>query len=321
VVRQPTRIHPWGRIAVAALAPFSLLCLGALGQRLAPSHAWLRPLLGAADARIAPRSHFTPAARARRADTFRERRSENGFTRLQEPKKGDWLAAVGEDGQTADEYRRHCKNRKGASRHTIHLQLLGELPDGARQLLLPALREYVAIYFDVDVEILGPAKRLLEWRVDRADQDNANFITDVLAARVPPNSLALVGLTAADIFAGDARFVFGYGLLGERAAVISAHRFLGDPPRLLERTLKLASHEIGHSLGLKHCVFYECVMNGANALTDMDRVPLHVCPICCAKLEDNVGFDRATRYRRLATFYRKHQLHEAAVFAEARSRE
>jgi archaemetzincin len=57
-----------------------------------------------------------------------------------------------------------------------------------------------------------------------------------------------------------------------------------------------------HLLGIAHCVFYSCLMNGSNHLAESDARPLHPCPVDLRKLQHSIGFDVADRYRRLRTF-------------------
>jgi len=63
-------------------------------------------------------------------------------------------------------------------------------------------------------------------------------------------------------------------------------------------------------------VFYKCLMNGTNSLRETDRSPVHLCPVCLAKLHHNLGFDPAARYRRLQAFYEAHQLADQARFVK-----
>ena len=75
----------------------------------------------------------------------------------------------------------------------------------------------------------------------------------------------------------------------------------------LRRACKVLTHEIGHTLGLTHCVFYECVMNGSNTLEETDEHPLIDCPVCHRKLLFNIGFDPSKRFAALRDFYAKNQ--------------
>ena len=53
---------------------------------------------------------------------------------------------------------------------------------------------------------------------------------------------------------------------------------------LLYRCLKTACHEICHVLGMTHCPYYECLMNGSNLVTEADKKPFALCPICLRKM-------------------------------------
>ena len=60
-------------------------------------------------------------------------------------------------------------------------------------------------------------------------------------------------------------------------------------------------HEIAHMFGLKHCIYYECTMNGSNGSFEYDYMPNRtLCPICLAKLVSNAKFDCRERYVKLA---------------------
>jgi len=68
------------------------------------------------------------------------------------------------------------------------------------------------------------------------------------------------------------------------------------------------THETGHLLGMSHCLFYKCVMNGGNGLNDTDAAPLDFCPICHRKLIWNLGCDPEKRFADLLQFHHKHGL-------------
>ena len=78
------------------------------------------------------------------------------------------------------------------------------------------------------------------------------------------------------------------------------------------------AHEIGHMFGLSHCTFLLCIMNGSNNLEEMDRAPLHLCPICLRKLAYATGFDVVDRYRDLNGFYRDSGFTEDAQWVSGR---
>jgi len=44
------------------------------------------------------------------------------------------------------------------------------------------------------------------------------------------------------------------------------------------------THEIGHMFTMKHCVYYNCLMNGSMSLEESKtRFPFY-CPVCIRKL-------------------------------------
>ena len=95
----------------------------------------------------------------------------------------------------------------------------------------------------------------------------------------------VLGVTEADLYETGLNFVFGFSQPGGRAAVISLAR-LHDPDqtRFLERCLKEAVHEIGHTLGLAHDEDHaRCVMKFSRNLEDTDRKGHDYCPDCAAR--------------------------------------
>jgi archaemetzincin len=92
----------------------------------------------------------------------------------------------------------------------------------------------------------------------------------------------VLGVTEADLYEIGLNFVFGYSQPNGRMAVISLAR-LHDPDnqRFLDRCLKEAVHEIGHTLGLKHDKERaECVMHFSRTLADTDRKRRDYCAAC-----------------------------------------
>lgn len=113
----------------------------------------------------------------------------------------------------------------------------------------------------------------------------------------------VLGITEADLWDEDRTFVFGYALIGGRAAVVSLARLRGRKARsgqrssgvrltararrkFFERSVKEAVHEIGHTLGLGHDADHpECVMFYSRRLRDTDRKRRDYCPTCASRAE------------------------------------
>lgn len=90
-----------------------------------------------------------------------------------------------------------------------------------------------------------------------------------------------------DAYSGNLNFVFGEAQLNGRIASIYLARlkqeFYGlkaDRALFLDRTLKEATHELGHAFGLPHCTNRICVMYFSNSLTDTDNKSSEFCPRC-----------------------------------------
>lgn len=90
-----------------------------------------------------------------------------------------------------------------------------------------------------------------------------------------------------DIYIPILTFVFGEAQLEGRCALMSGHRlhqeFYGlprDEDLYMHRCEKEAVHELGHTMGLKHCQNFECVMRYSNSVADIDIKRNVFCPDC-----------------------------------------
>ncbi len=97
----------------------------------------------------------------------------------------------------------------------------------------------------------------------------------------------LLGVTHADLYIPILTFVFGEAQLGGPCAVVSTHRLRqelyglpSDPDLLLDRLLKEAVHELGHTLHLTHCDDYACAMAPSHAVEWIDIKQAQFCPLC-----------------------------------------
>ena len=101
----------------------------------------------------------------------------------------------------------------------------------------------------------------------------------------------ILGITEKDLYVPGLNFVFGEAQCPGKMAVISLFRlrpeFYGNPPdtKLFhERALKEAVHEVGHTLGLRHCSNSLCVMFFSNSVWDTDRKGWKFCGNCHSKV-------------------------------------
>jgi len=120
----------------------------------------------------------------------------------------------------------------------------------------------------------------------------ATPILEELKANMPKDAEKVLGVVDVDIFVPALNFIFGQADLGGEAALISLTRlreeFYGNSENenlFIERAIKEAVHELGHTFGLRHCRVTECVMHFSNSLLDTDIKKAEFCEECRKKFE------------------------------------
>ena len=259
---------------------------------------------------------------------------DDSFQPVPVPSPSDWLAVHREPGQTFDDFRRSQPNRPDTRRRIIYLQPVGDFR-AQQSPSLEMLRQYAADFFQMEVKALAPISISASGVTSRTNsmtgrrQVLTGGVLHWLQGRLPGDAFCLLGITMEDLYPEPSwNFVFGQASLNERVGVYSFARydpaFYGElrgkdyPALLLQRSMKVLTHETGHMFGLTHCVYFNCVMNGSNHLQESDRRPLHLCPVCLRKLQFSVGFDVVKRYEALAQFDRQAGLEDEAAWVDRR---
>ena len=126
----------------------------------------------------------------------------------------------------------------------------------------------------------------------RGQYHSTRILEKLLEIPVNPPDERLIGILDRDLFIPILTFVFGEAQLEGRAAVFSTKRldprFYGlpdDPEALLERSVKEALHELGHTFGLYHCRRPDCVMRASTNAQDVDVKPAAFCRTCARSLK------------------------------------
>lgn len=257
-------------------------------------------------------------------------RPNDDFAPIATPTRQDWLMFHRELGQTFDEYRSADPVRPDATRRIIYLLPLGDFPaDDAPAL--ESLRDYAARFFQLETKVL-PAYHPHELEFDPRENEFTHkrqrltrAILGWLHSRLPADAFCLLAVTMEDLYPDRKwNFVFGQASLEDRVGVYSFARY--DPAFFgeargpawrdvaLRRGCKVLAHETAHMFGLWHCIYFDCVVNGANHMDEADAQPPHACPVCLRKLKFAANFDAVRRYEQLREFYRAQQWFEEAAW-------
>lgn len=175
------------------------------------------------------------------------------------------------------------------------------------------------VVLDKSIDVPSKAEDLGISSRRRSDTKKMQFLSaDILdmmeQEHLPDDAYCMLGLINADLYPRDKwNFVFGVSRITKRVGVFSISRY--DPrffdseceiakeeltKLVLYRACKTMVHEIGHMFGVRHCYFYECIMNGSNTLEEADLKPLFLCPVCLRKIKHCLEFDIKERYELLS---------------------
>lgn len=177
---------------------------------------------------------------------------------------------------------------------------------------LNVLCEFSKIFFPGCEIQVAPAvnfDKQIKKRIHPATDQPQYLVSNLIASlkqlqrkRKNRHELLCVGVTMADIYPSpDWNFVYGSAAIEDGIGIYSFARFdplfpeslsakknvpLTDSERvlILRRAVSTYLHEVMHLFGLEHCIYYLCLMNGANCESEMDGQPIYLCPVCLRKM-------------------------------------
>lgn len=157
-------------------------------------------------------------------------------------------------------------------------------------------------------------------------QLQATSIHKILKNIKPKDAHCLIGFSEYDLYKDDEDlFVAGLACGSQGVAVFSSFRYnpslrfseekwqetwkvktKNKKSEHLLRTCRLMVHETCHLLGMAHCVFLNCCMNGSGHLKEDFSQSHFLCPIDLKKLNLVIDFDIKSYYKNLKEFFEKH---------------
>lgn len=174
------------------------------------------------------------------------------------------------------------------------------------QTQVDSVKASIERMYDFEVVILERKKLpQMAYTTIRYPRYRADSLVEWLSQRVPDSVDLVIGLTDKDISvtkykdAAKTRIkepvwqyrdfgIFGLGRVGGDACVVSSYRLWSkgaNTKQFYKRLTRIACHEVGHVLGLKHCPESKCLMNDANeSITTIDKSTGVLCQKCWKKI-------------------------------------
>lgn len=126
---------------------------------------------------------------------------------------------------------------------------------------------------------------------NRLQYNSTQILQILLNSGKIKNDSKTILLTDLDLFVSILTHVFGEAELNGRVAVASSHRlhseYYGLPKNidlLQERITKEIIHELGHTFGLLHCKYSNCVMQSSTYVEDIDLKGMALCNSCKSQI-------------------------------------
>jgi archaemetzincin len=145
-------------------------------------------------------------------------------------------------------------------------------------------------YPDTAATIINEAMPVPQTAFDkkRGQYSSALILNEVrLCAASRQDFQRVLGILNVDIYAFGLNYVFGEAYTPGAAALVSLWRLKpefykdkSNPNLYMLRAQKEAIHELGHTLGIKHCHRSLCVMHFSNSIIDTDKKQNLLCDEC-----------------------------------------
>lgn len=237
-------------------------------------------------------------------------KENNSHTLLYEsvniPVKSEWLYEYKERGQTFKVYSGGIISSPSKRINKVYINILNNDDNLIDQEAIDIFSLFINAYYPCLVsELISKPITFEELGIKPRQSDyvqyNAGLTIEKLKSYIPKDGIFIIGLSSMDIYPRE-EWGFCYGLADvmSGSAVFSMRRHYDEVDssnkneisRRLEAIYNTAFtliHEIGHLLGLKHCIYYNCIIRGLNS--SRESYNKFYCPVCMRKLYWNLKLD------------------------------
>lgn len=174
---------------------------------------------------------------------------------------------------------------------SIGLIRMGRLP----QRVLRVIVANIQAMLEAPVEILPAIKIPEEAFQNHRCQYDAGLVLKFLSRLSFPDHPRLLAVTDVDLCSPIHTFVYGEAELGKNLAIVSNFRLMQTEEGIpapediyYERLIKVALHEIGHTLSLYHCETPKCLMQVSRGLRHLDDLDIIFCDRCSFVLSETM---------------------------------
>lgn len=140
------------------------------------------------------------------------------------------------------------------------------------------------------------------WQQNRQQYDVGPVLA-YLEALKEDRTDKLLGVMAVDLYIPILTHVFGGARQGADCGIVSIFRLMDHPKErdapsslVLERSIKVVLHEIGHMYNLVHCDDPQCLMHFSGSVDELDRLKLFFCRYCHAAITQRMGHPGRTDF-------------------------
>ena len=182
--------------------------------------------------------------------------------------------------------------------------IIGILPYiGIKNSVVDSVKSQLLSTYGFNVVILDEVKLPKNAFTSVRSRYRADSLLRFESQMIPDSISILIGLTNKDISTtkkdkttGQVKTpkskymdwgIFGLGQVGGTSCVVSTYRLKPkvSKSKFYTRVMRIATHEVGHVLGLPHCPTLDCVMNDANeSIKTVDTSSGKLCADCLQKI-------------------------------------